>query len=318
MNARTRFIVTVSVLVLAIGLSAGLAAYFFGLPGRSRHPGPEDLRYVPRDASLVAFADVRAVMASEWRRSVKPAVPLAARGPLDIQRRTGIDVEHDIDRVVACFDASPETAGPGWPGLVLARGRLDEARIESVMREHGAHVEAHEGHRILVAEGYAATFVEPGVAAFGSPRLVRSALDLRRGGTSVTGNSDVMDRVRAVDGASAWAVGRFDVLRSRAGLPGAMADQIPAIDWFSAGAHLDGSLRGGLRAEARDEEAARNLRDVVRGLLALAKLQAGSRPWMKTVLDSVQLGGTGKDVSLSVDLPASVFGAPGGSPDRAH
>ena len=53
-----------------------------------------------------------------------------------------------------------------------------------------------------------------------------------------------------------------------------VAGQIPAVRWFSASGHINGGLRGTIRAEARDEQAGQNLRDVVQGFLALAKMQA--------------------------------------------
>ena len=60
-----------------------------------------------------------------------------------------------------------------------------------------------------------------------------------------------------------------------------------------------------LRAEARDDEAAKNLRDVVQGFLALAKLQAGKKPEIQTLVQSLQLSGTGKTVALSFEVPPS-------------
>ncbi|PYR32675.1 MAG: hypothetical protein DMF92_01275 [Acidobacteria bacterium] len=76
-----------------------------------------------------------------------------------------------------------------------------------------------------------------------------------------------------------------------------------------------------MRAEAGDEEAAKNLRDVVRGLLALARLQAGSGPEFQGLLQSLELGGAGKTVALSFDVPAQVFdllGAAGSTGRERH
>ena len=84
-----------------------------------------------------------------------------------------------------------------------------------------------------------------------------------------------MNLVRSLDNANAWAVGRFDALRTQSHLPANVLSQIPAITWFAVSGHINGGLRGTLRAEARDDEAANNLRDVVRGFLALAKLRVG-------------------------------------------
>ena len=67
------------------------------------------------------------------------------------------------------------------------------------------------------------------------------------------------------------------------------------------------SQRVTLRAEARDDEAANNLRDVVRGFLALGKMQAGGRPEIQMMMQSLELSGTGKTVALSFSVPAEVF-----------
>ena len=54
--------------------------------------------------------------------------------------------------------------------------------------------------------------------------------------------------------------------------------------------HINGGIRGVIRAEARDDEAANNLRDVIRGFMALGKLQAGSNPQVQLMLESLELG----------------------------
>ena len=49
--------------ILAAGLAGGLAAYLQGgLPTAAAQGRPDHFRYIPADAHLVAFADVRAVM----------------------------------------------------------------------------------------------------------------------------------------------------------------------------------------------------------------------------------------------------------------
>ncbi len=68
---------------------------------------------------------------------------------------------------------------------------------------------------------------------------------------------------------------------------------------------VDSDIRGIVRADTRDDEAANNLRDVVRGFLALAKLQAGSRPEFQMMMQSLELGGTGKSVALSFSIPGA-------------
>lgn len=324
MTTRTRYFVIVSLLVLGVGLGTGLVAYYVGAQGLpfARHAGPEELQYVPKDATVVAFANVQEIMHSDLRQKLHRALPMKEDGQAELQNLTGINLESDVFRVVACLYANSTTSASG-EGMVLARGNFDEAKIESLMRDHGAQPEDYEGKRILVGDmnspqgphRLALSFVEPGLAALGTADVVKKAIDLHRGGGatavgSVTANDELMGLVRSLEtGNNAWAVGRFDALTSRAHLPENIAGQIPAITWFSVATHLNGGVRGTLRAETRDDDAANNLRDVVRGFLALGKLQAGTRPDIQAMMSSLQLGGTGKTVTLSFDVPSQVFDA---------
>jgi hypothetical protein len=338
MTTKTRYFVIVSLLTLGVGLGTGVVAYYVGFPAGAfaSRGGPVDLGFIPRDASVIAFANVHEIMTSELRQKMRRAIPIQENGQQELENQTGINLETDIDTVVACM--GPESVGANTPGagMVLARGRFDETKIEALMREHGAHVETYSGKRLIVADpkdipqdnptddpnptrhlhntSLSLSFIEPGLAAIGSTRLIKAAIDLHKAGNnpqvgleSVTGNEELMNLVRSLDSANAWAVGRFDALRAQARLPANVLSQIPAITWFAASAHVNGGLRGTLRAEARDDESANNLRDVVRGFLALAKLGSGAKPELDAVMQSLELGGTGKTVSLSFAIPAELF-----------
>ncbi len=73
MTSRTRYFVIASLLVLLIGLGAGLVAYYVGLPTSAffADDGPDELRFVPPDATLVAFANVHEIMTSDLRERVR-------------------------------------------------------------------------------------------------------------------------------------------------------------------------------------------------------------------------------------------------------
>jgi len=335
MTVKTRYFVIVSLLVLGVGLGTGLVAYYTGFPTSAftARGGPEELRYLPSSATVVAYANVSDVMGSDLRRRFRETILPGAQenGQHEFQELTGINIETDIDHVVAGLDSSSPTAdGPGL-GVLLARGRFAEVKIEALMREHGAQVEVYKGKRLITAvtpipagstapyptpslpkvhQSFSVTFIEPGLAALGTTSLVQHAIDLHNGGgESALTNEGLMERVRALDSGNVWAVGRFDVLRARANLPEAVSDRLPPITWFSVSGHVDGGLQAVLSAEARDDEAAKNLRDVVRGFLALAKLQIGSKPEFQRFVDSLEIRGTGNTVALSLDVPAQVFDA---------
>lgn len=328
MTSRTRYFVVTSLLVLAVGLGTGLVAYFVGFPTNAlqRAGGPDELRFIPRNATLVAYANVTDVMTSQLREHLRLVLPSEPNGRREFEEQTGINIETDIDRVLACVAPSLGGSSPApGIGLILARGRFNDVKIESLMREHDATVEDYKGVRMIVAprgsptdspagserrawhEDFSLAFIEPGLLAFGSSPLVRNAVDLRGGGDNVTANEELMGLVKSLESGNVWAVGRFDALTGQAKLPGDLAARLPAITWFSATGFVNGGISGVLRAEARDEAAAENLRDVIRGFVALAKMQAGSKPEIMAMAQSLQLGGTGKTVALSFDVPESVF-----------
>lgn len=340
MTARTRYFVVTSLLILAVGLGTGLVAYFVGFPTNAltRAGGPDELRFIPRNATLVAYANVTDVMTSQLRDHLRQVLPSEPNGRREFEEQTGINIETDIDRVLACVAPSLDgSSGAPGVGLILARGRFNDVKIESLMREHGATVQDYKGVRVVVApreprtdspgdsqrrawhEDFSLAFIEPGLLAFGSSPLVRNAVDLRAGGDNVTANEELMGLVESLEAGNVWAVGRFDALTGQARLPNDLASKLPAITWFSATGFVNGGIGGVLRAEARDEVAAENLRDVIRGFVALAKMQAGSKPEILAMMQSLQLGGTGKTVALSFDVPEAVFELLGqGAATRSH
>jgi len=337
MTNKTRYFVIASLLVLGVGLGTGLVAYYVGFPAgaATRAGGPEELQYIPHDATVIAFANVQDVMNSQLRQKLLQALPMHEAGQKEFENQTGINIETDIDRIVASLNPDPSNSNTPGQGLVLARGRFDEVKIEALMRDHGAEIEQYKTKRMIVvthtregatadgrypSESFAVSFVEPGFVALGHASLVRSAIDLHQGGnnpqaglSSVTGNDELMALVRSLDSGNVWAVGRFDALASRARLPDSVTSRLPAITLFAVSGHINGGLRATVRAEARDDEAANNLRDVVRGFMGLAKMQAGSNPSAQLMMQSLELGGTGKTVALSFTVPAEVFDAVGGA-----
>lgn len=318
MTKRTRIFFFVSLGVLVLGLGTGLVASYMGglqnlvLIGTD---GPDELAYVPGDAQMVAYADVRSVMDSQVRKTLHPN-PDATTSQNEFQQRTGIDIEHDVDHVVASAVAPPpDAAGAKKQGqpVVLARGRFNTSQIETAMRDQGGTPEDYRGTRVVVHQGdpnIAVAFVEPGLVAFGPVDGVHRAIDIKLAGSgSVKDNANVMRLVKEVKNGDVWAVARFEALAGRAPLPPDIAGRLPAITWFSATGNIDDGIRGSVRAETRDDAAGQDLREVIRGFMALARLQAGNKAEFAALINSLQLSGQGKDVTLSFAVPVDTLNA---------
>ena len=311
MTAKTRYFLIGSVMVLIVGLSIGLVAFYGGMPSGlfSRDRGPAELKYLPGDAAVVAYANVRDVMNSELRQRLRKFEGVTDEGRSEFKKETGIDIETDIDHVVACMGAPAGDVERS--GLVVVTGRFDTTKIEGMALQHGGKTEQYKGKRLLVVDPHAEAaegkpgpemamgFLDKGVVALGTADTVRRAIDRAAGGNNVLGNAEVMRLVGGMSGESLWAVGRFDALSAHATLPAEVSERIPPITWFSASGRVNGGLQAMVKAEAKDEQAAESLRDIIRGFVALAKMQTGSKPNIQKMLPDVQLTGDGKEVAIS-------------------
>ena len=124
MTKKTRYFMTGSAAVLAGGLCTGLVAYYGGgFQALVASTGPTELSYVPADASVVAYADVKSIMHSELRQRFKQSVPMpmGEEGQREFFEKTGIDIENDIDYIVAAATALPGSGGSSPNGVIVAR-----------------------------------------------------------------------------------------------------------------------------------------------------------------------------------------------------
>jgi len=323
MTQRTRYFLLGSALVVAVCLCTGLVAYYSGnLPFGNSSKGPAELAYLPEDTAVVAYADVKAVMNSEVAKKLREALPTGEEKER-IQAELGLDLEKDVDSVVV----GTPGVGPGPMGngvIALIRGRFDQARIEAIARQHGSRFEDYNGKRIVLltmdepqvngqganahARG-ALSFVEPGLIALGDVEAIKHGIDsAAAGGKNVTDQAELMGYIGSIGNQStAWVVGKFDALAKRTPMPADIAAQLPPVQWLMANVHIDGGISGQVRAETRDADAAKNLRDVIQGGLAAGHLLAGKDSRVDTMINSLQVGGTGKSVSVNFTVPPEVL-----------
>jgi hypothetical protein len=325
MTQRTRYFLAGSAMVVIVGLCTGLVAYYSGnLPLRSSAIGPAELAYVPADAQAVAFANVHDIMASEFRQRLRQVLPTGEEKD-KLKAETGIDIEQDIDTVVAGFSGSKMDQSSA---VVMVRGRFNDGQITALLTQHGAQAEDYGGKRMLVAPqremaaGQEATpeapaktgftgalaFLEPGLLALGDTAAVKRAIDAGATREDVTKNADLMQFVADVDrNSNAWVVGTLAAVSQSGKLPPQVQDSVSAVKMFALSAHVNNGVKGTLQAVARDDQSAENLRDVVRGGLAAARMMTSQDTKMTDMLNSLQLTGSGTTVTLSFTVPADLL-----------
>lgn len=322
MTRRTRYFLFGSSLVLVLGLCTGLVAYYGGGLPLFKTEGPAELVYVPAGATGVAFADVHQIMNSDFRKRLHQAVPSGVERDKLLQE-TGIDLERDIDTVVAGFSGSEPSVGNS---VVLIRGHFDRKRIESLVTEHGGSVEEYNGKQLytvhdmpsesmtgMAKHGDAAAstgglvFLEPGLIALGNTAALKRSIDAR-GGENITKDADLMHFVADVDKTgNAWVVGRMDSVAKSAGVPDQVKERLAMVKWFTLSTKVDGGVSGVARVEANDDKNAEDIRALVNGGLAAAHLMSGRDSKLDAALSSLQLSGTGKTVTLSFTVTPEIL-----------
>lgn len=317
MTRQTRMAMMAGVGVLTLGVGAGLLAVF-GMPVSlgSAPAGPPELQHVPQDAAVVAYADVRRMMSSDLRQKLGAlAVAPKAPTPNEFEQRTGLNIEQDLDTVVVAMVPSDPSAGADRSPqvVVLARGRFEASRLEALALQEGGTASDYRGIRVLTLKESqgppaALAFLASDLVAFGPGPMVERAIAASLDRRNVLSNTDVMRLVAQHEGTHAWAVGRFDDLMSAARVdPAQTPARLPAVSWVSASGTLGTTIDGVVTAEARDEAAAAQLRDVVRGMLALGQLQSGNAAALSTLMQAFQLSGEGRTVALSFSLPTEAL-----------
>src|SRR5687768_11262519 len=199
MTRKTRYFMGGSAAVLVAGLGTGLVAYYGGgFPSLSAsRSGPSELSYVPADAAVVAFANVREVMDSQLRQRLKAVLP-QEQGQKEFRDQTGIDIERDIDYIVAAATRIPGANGSGDPGgLVIARGQFNVKMLEDLAVQHGGVIEEYKGKKLIKSsdlkhaaqrdvpasgdvarrghEAVVLAFLEFGLVGIGSEAAIKSA-----------------------------------------------------------------------------------------------------------------------------------------------
>ncbi|MDG2039204.1 MAG: hypothetical protein P8J30_01825 [Ilumatobacter sp.] len=310
MTRQTRFFVLGAGGVLVLGLCTGLFAYVNrGAALAVSATGPVELRYVPANASVVGYANIQEVMRSDVRERIRDLVPDGVREN-ELESQLGLDVERDIDHMVTFLAPSAEERPAG---LALFRGRFDTARLEGAARGRGATVHTYEGKRVVSVEtedagSLAMVFMEPGLIAVGDLPTVQQAISRGVQTADVTSNPGMMSLLALVEeDCNAWAVGRFGDLSALGFLPDDVSAQMPAVSAFAVSGRITDGVSGSLSIEGRDEEAGQNLRDVLRGFLALATMQTNGRPELQTMLESLQLSGVGAYATLSFWIPSDAL-----------
>jgi hypothetical protein len=299
---RSRMVVSASSIVVFLGVVGALGAFWLDPARAAVGPLPPEGVSLPSDSRWVMGLDVRRFVASPfYERFGKTEASGRPRAFSDLEEKTGLNPERDIDHIYLAGSG----AGPRGDGVALMLGRFDRYKIGRLIeteKKGGATSRKYQGLPMYLfnesREGRssgALAFLDDDALVIGSQAAVEKTIASRvNGDGGLRGNQALTALLESVKpGSTFWAVGDASVLDRMpreipgAGGPGGMT--LPPLKSVVVTGDLDPVVALDVTGEAADETAARNLADVVKGMVALATLQAGQKPELKELASAISV-----------------------------
>lgn len=231
---RLKFIVPVSALVLAAGLTAHAAQLSTDARGA-----------IPRDVQQLVVIDYRAMQNSSTAMQLRDRVmPPDLKQFDDALRKSGLNDNHDVDELAfALF--RPKPGSEEVVTLGIAQGQFAVDDILATFKKKGIKPKMVRTNKIypMGKTGMMLCFVDESTMVFGEMDAVKASLDARDGNTpTLLSNSTIMDAMRSVDSEALWSVldaqGTQTMMKQVLGEAGSVADYESVkkrlqVSWYS-------------------------------------------------------------------------------------
>jgi hypothetical protein len=320
---RSRVVLFVSVLVVALGVIAGLGALWLDSARAAVGPMPGKGLALPADTQFVMGFDVKRLVASPvWERyASRPS--MRPEGLKKLEAWTGLDPARDIDQIVVAGRRGAGKKQP--PPLVMAMGRFDLQKLGfSLDKAKEGTTSQFEGATLFTmekkGESSSLALLDAGTLLFGPTDRVEAVVASRsRGETPLRQNEELLKLVEGVKpGSTFWVVGDQSLLAQMPkGIPapgmggtgGAAGMNLPPLQSLTLTGDFDPQLSLALTGVAADEAAATKLADVVRGLVALMSLQAQQKPELAQLASAFSISTELNRVFVSARIPYELLDA---------
>jgi hypothetical protein len=331
MNRSRRLIVTAAA-VSALGIGFAFSSRLTGTARAAVGPIPPEALALPADSAMLMGFDVRALTSSQfYARFGAEGGPGRVEALAELERKTGLNPERDIDSVVVAVRASvtePKAEGDAKRhsenGLVFVTGRFDAARLEASIPEAGkASKERRDGVTIYrEATGKsngAVALLDAVILVAGDAAAVETFLANRSTGHGVRDSKELVALLESVEPGSAfWAVGGSSVLSRVTSGIGGPAGNLPAVKQVVAYGHLDPEVGLTATAQASDAKSATKIADVLRGFSAMLSLQAGQKAELAQIADSISVATEDDKVHVKATITHELIASLKKSVGAAH
>jgi hypothetical protein len=275
------------------------------IPVATITPDEAILKYFPEETDGLAFIDAAALRGAPLVQDVMFKGDLK-KLPADIggfADATGFDPRRDLDRVTIGKIGQRDR-------LIVAKAHFDKFKAEQFLKDSGKQDETYLGRVIYHDHDGAIAFLD-NVVLLGTDNSVKKAIDQITYPGSVHVRSELLDDIRTIEaGNQVWAVGDFSI-PAIPDLPpqaGPLAGIMKSLRRGTYQMRIDRDIHARAKAEFTDTDSARNLGDMARGFIAVAKLQiAKENPDFLQVLDGIQFSNSGSSLTVRVDESGDVL-----------
>ena len=311
---RSRMVVFASMLVVGVGAAAALGALYLDPARAAVGPLEADGLALPADSKFVMGLDVRKFVASPFYARFASERGQARPDAFgELEEKFGLNPERDLDRVIiAGRDASGLKKDPG---LAIVTGRFDRYKLGRAAEEKpGVTTKNHQGTSMyLYNEGEkgatAIAFLDDDTLALGSQAAVEAVIANRADGSSgLRANPKLLALIESIKpGSTFWVAGDQSLLsKMPTAIPGGAGGtgmQLPSLRSMVVTGDLDPVVALQITGETADAASAQNLADIVRGLVAMASLQAQQKPELRQLASAVSVTTEAERVLVNARFP---------------
>ena len=321
---RSRLVVGVSALVVLVGGLAAVGALYLDPARAAVGPLPPQALSLPSGTRFVMGLDVKRFMASPFYQRFSAGKADRLRAFTELEEKTGINPERDVDQIYVS-GGQPGLPGRGGDGIMVIVGRFDRYKVSRAIEteKKGVTSKSVQGTTVYLFNedpsgkgSGAAAFLDDNTIVMGAQPSVEQVVGSRgRGEAPLRDNAGLLALLEGVrPGSTFWMVGDQSLLSNLPkAIPGpggagtSQSIELPALKSLTVTGDLDPQVSLDLTGEAGDEAAAKNLADVVRGFVALATLQANTKPELKQLASAISVTTEATRVHVAARVPYDVI-----------
>jgi hypothetical protein len=270
---------------------------------------PQLLNLVMPDAKVLAGVNVEQAKGTQFGQFILNELQTHDSDMQKLATLTGFDPRRDVRELLVASDGAPNSK----TGLAVAKGNFDVAKITALGTLHGVVSELYSGVNILEdpkAREHGIAFPDANTVIAGDTASVKAAIDRLKTPQSLP--AAVIVKVNKWSNSQdAWGISTVPPSTlapvPKNGNPNPMQGAFQNVQQAAGGVKFGAQVVFSGEATCDTAQNATTLGDVVKLLINLAQMQAGTDPTAAALVKSVTVTASGNLVNISASLPEDVF-----------